>query len=50
MGEKQLGVKLADDEIKAVASFLKSLNGRMPEVALPLLPPSVSATPKPDVK
>jgi cytochrome c peroxidase len=47
MAEAQLGQKLSEDEIGKVAEFLKSLTGRQPEVVLPILPPSVAATPRP---
>ncbi|HET6378860.1 MAG TPA: cytochrome-c peroxidase [Methylocella sp.] len=47
MGESQLGQKLSDDEIGKVTEFLKALTGRQPEVTLPVLPPSVAATPRP---
>jgi cytochrome c peroxidase len=47
MGESQLGQKLSDSEIDKVSEFLKSLTGRQPEVTLPVLPPSVAATPRP---
>lgn len=47
MGESQLGQKLSDAEIVKVTEFLKSLTGRQPEVTLPVLPPSVAATPRP---
>lgn len=47
MGEVQLGQKLSEGEIDNIAEFLKSLTGRQPEVVLPILPPSVAATPRP---
>jgi cytochrome c peroxidase len=47
MGESQLGQKLSQSEIDKIAEFLKSLTGRQPEVVLPILPPSVAATPRP---
>ena len=47
MGEAQLGQKLSEGEIDKIAEFLKSLTGRQPEVVLPLLPPRVAATPRP---
>jgi cytochrome c peroxidase len=47
MGEAQLGQQLSESEIDSVTQFLKSLTGRQPEVVLPILPPSVAATPRP---
>ena len=47
MGESQLGLKLSEGEINNVTEFLKSLTGRQPEVVLPILPPSVATTPRP---
>jgi cytochrome c peroxidase len=47
MGSSQLGQKLSDDETGRIAAFLKSLTGREPEVVLPILPPSVASTPRP---
>jgi cytochrome c peroxidase len=38
MGEAQLGVKLTDAETSQIAAFLKSLTGRQPDIALPILP------------
>ncbi len=49
MGEKQLGVKLKDKEIGYIVAFLNSLTGELPEIVLPLLPPSTKDTPLPDV-
>ena len=47
MGVSQLGLKLSEGEINNVTEFLKSLTGRQPEVVLPILPPSVATTPRP---
>jgi cytochrome c peroxidase len=47
MADAQLGVKLSDDEAAKVTDFLKSLTGRQPEVVLPIMPPSVATTPRP---
>lgn len=47
MGESQLGQKLGEPEIDKVTEFLKSLTGRQPEIILPILPPSVAGTPRP---
>ena len=48
VGEAQLGQKLTEGEIDKIAEFLKSLTGRQPEVVLPILPPRVAATPRPE--
>ena len=48
MGASQLGQKLTDGEIDKIVDFLKSLTGRQPEVVLPILPPRVAATPRPE--
>jgi cytochrome c peroxidase len=47
MGETQLGVKLTEAETRDIVAFLSSLTGRQPEVVLPILPPSVATTPRP---
>ena len=47
MAESQLGVKLTDAETADIEQFLFSLTGKQPQVVLPILPPSVAATPRP---
>lgn len=47
MGSSQLGIKLTEAESQKIAEFLESLNGEMPEVVHPILPPSSKDTPKP---
>ncbi len=47
MGSSQLGAQLTADEIGAITSFLESLTGEQPSIAYPILPPSVSSTPRP---
>jgi cytochrome c peroxidase len=47
MGESQLGEKLSEDETAKITAFLISLTGRQPQVVLPILPPGVAATPRP---
>jgi cytochrome c peroxidase len=47
MGSSQLGTKLSDDEVSQIESFLGTLTGDQPKVTLPILPPSVTATPRP---
>ena len=48
MARSQLGTTLTDADARAIKAFLESLTGRQPEVAYPVLPPSVAATPRPD--
>ncbi len=48
MGEKQLGTSLTKSEVGYIVSFLGSLTGRLPEIVVPMLPPSTTATPRPD--
>ncbi len=47
MGKIQLGVNLSPKEIESIATFFRALDGKMPEVAYPVLPPSHAKTPKP---
>jgi len=47
MSESQLGLRLNEGEINNITEFLKSLTGRQPEIILPILPPSVATTPRP---
>ncbi len=47
MGSSQLGAKLTDDDVGKIELFLGSLTGDQPKVTLPILPPSVAATPRP---
>jgi cytochrome c peroxidase len=48
MGRLQLGRVYEPQEIDQIVAFLKTLTGDMPEVTLPILPPSSNATPAPD--
>jgi len=48
MGDSQLGRTLKEDEVGAIAAFLRSLTGEQPRVAYPVLPPSSVDTPKPE--
>lgn len=48
MGESQLSEKLTDAETDKIVDFLDSLTGRQPEVILPILPPRVASTPRPE--
>lgn len=47
MGSSQLGAHLATNEIDDVVAFLESLTGEQPRITYPMLPPSVSGTPRP---
>jgi cytochrome c peroxidase len=47
MGESQLGKKPDESERDRIAAFLTSLTGRQPEIMLPILPPSVTASRRP---
>lgn len=47
MGSSQLGAQLTDAEIDRITAFLGSLTAEQPQVTLPVLPPSVAATPQP---
>lgn len=50
MGKHQLGKDLTDDDIKSIATWLKSLTGELPTayITAPTLPPGTDKTPKPD--
>lgn len=48
MAVSQLGAHLTADEIEKVAVFLESLTGDQPKIVHPILPPSVTATPRPE--
>ena len=48
MGDTQLGLKLSDKEAASIVTFLKTLEGKKPEIVYPVLPASTDKTPKPD--
>ncbi|MEN9502323.1 MAG: hypothetical protein RI964_1608 [Pseudomonadota bacterium] len=48
MGKIQLGKQFSDDDAAKIVAFLKTLTGKQPNIALPVLPPSNNATPKPE--
>jgi len=50
MGSAQLGVRLTDDDVTLLAGFLRTLTGRQPRVANPVLPPNSDATPRPELR
>ena len=47
MPRKQRGHKQGDEDIASITAFLKTLTGQQPSFALPILPPSNNATPRP---
>ncbi|NML27100.1 cytochrome-c peroxidase [Zoogloea dura] len=47
MGRVQLGRKFSADENARIVAFLKTLTGKQPSFAMPTLPPSADATPRP---
>nr|WP_258865032.1 cytochrome-c peroxidase [Helicobacter sp. MIT 14-3879] len=47
MGKIQLGIDLTPKEIESIATFFKSLDGKMPNIIYPVLPTISNATPKP---
>lgn len=47
MGKLQLGKSFTDEEVGQLVAFLKTLTGKQPEFAMPVLPPSTNDTPKP---
>jgi cytochrome c peroxidase len=47
MGRIQLGKTFSADENGKIVAFLKTLTGEQPKFALPILPPSSDATPRP---
>ncbi len=47
MGASQLGDKLTASELDSITTFLGSLTGVQPSLVLPILPPSVAATSRP---
>ncbi len=50
MGRVQLGIEITDDEANLIESFLKSLDGRIPEITYPQLPASTQNTPQPNIE
>ncbi|MDY0120484.1 MAG: cytochrome-c peroxidase [Sulfurimonas sp.] len=49
MGRIQLGVDLSEKQTNSIEAFLKSLDGKMPQITLPMLPASTDTTPKPNM-
>ena len=48
MGRLQLGRTYSADEIGSIVAFLKTLTGELPQIAMPILPPSSNETLRPD--
>ncbi len=46
MAISQIGAPVSAEEIQKIVVFLESLTGEQPRIVYPLLPPSVSATPR----
>jgi len=49
MGRIQLGKKINNKEATSIETFLKTLDGRKPEIVFPILPTSSNTTPKSDL-
>lgn len=47
MGRLQLKRNYNEEEVSNIVAFLKTLTGDQPQLMMPILPPSVNATPKP---
>jgi cytochrome c peroxidase len=47
MADIQLGIPVTEEEAGKIVAFLNTLTGEMPEIVIPVLPPSVPKTPKP---
>lgn len=48
MGEIQLGRNFTSDEQDKIVAFLKTLTGELPDITMPILPPSSNDTPAPE--
>jgi cytochrome c peroxidase len=48
MADIQLGMSVTDEEAEKIVAFLNTLTGKIPEVTIPVLPPSTPSTPKPE--
>jgi cytochrome c peroxidase len=48
MADIQLGIPVNDQEADKIVAFLLTLTGELPEITIPLLPPSTPQTPQPD--
>ena len=48
MAKIQLGKDMPQDQVDKIVAFLKTLTGKQPQFTLPILPPSVDSTPRPE--
>ncbi len=48
MAKIQLGKDMQKEQVDKIVAFLKTLTGKQPQFALPILPPSVDSTPRPE--
>jgi cytochrome c peroxidase len=48
MADIQLGMSVTDEEADEIVAFLRTLTGEIPEITIPILPPSTPSTPKPE--
>ncbi len=49
MGEYQYGLEINDNDAAKIVAFMRTLTGEMPEITIPLLPPSTDSTPLPNM-
>ncbi|QOP41089.1 cytochrome-c peroxidase [Sulfurimonas marina] len=49
MGRVQLGADLSSKQVQEIETFLKALDGRKPDITMPILPASTDKTPLPDI-
>lgn len=49
MGRIQLGIKVTDEQASSIETFLGALEGKKPNISVPMLPASTATTPKPDM-
>lgn len=49
MADIQLGIPVDDAEADKIVAFLNTLTGEIPQVTIPVLPPSTPATPQPQL-
>ena len=49
MGNSQLGEEISNNEALLITTFLHTLSGERPKIALPILPTREKDTPKPQI-
>lgn len=49
MGSIQLGIDISNEDVENIATFLKSLTGKMPKIDYPIFPASTEFTSKPEL-